>query len=171
MRARNRHYAQRSGNSRTPAGKTRAVIAAAVVASGGAIAVAAVTAGGRPAAEAATPAAYATRSSSEGTALASALADWNSARQATYSQLARLTSARGYSQTVYLGRTLDIQRGIVVLATKHFLILRSANGALHLWLLAPGTKFQNVSGTKAGTAALTASTSATQQAMKSGNMI
>ena len=64
-----------------------------------------------------------------------------------------------------------MQRGIVVLATKKFLILRSSNGSLHLWLLSRGTRFQNVSNTTAGTSALTASTSATRQAMSSGNMI
>ena len=66
---------------------------------------------------------------------------------------------------------LAVQRGIVVLATKKFLILQSANGSLHLWLLSGNTKFQNVSSTTAGTQALTANTSATQQAMTSGNMI
>ena len=64
-----------------------------------------------------------------------------------------------------------MQRGIVVLATKKFLILQSSNGSLHLWLLSGATQFQNVSNTTAGTQALTASTSATQQAMTSGNMI
>jgi hypothetical protein len=59
----------------------------------------------------------------------------------------------------------------VVLATKHFIILQSASGSLHLWLVSGATKFQNVSTTSAGTAALTANTSATQQAMESGNMI
>ena len=103
--------------------------------------------------------------------LATALADWNSSKPGTYSQLARMTSVRGFSQTSHRGRTLDVQRGIVVLATRRFLILQSAGGSLHLWLLSPGTKFQNVSGAAAGTAALTANTSATQQAMQTGNMI
>jgi len=66
---------------------------------------------------------------------------------------------------------LAVQRGIVVLATKRFLILRSANGSLHLWLLSRTTKIVNVSNTTAGTQAMTASTNATQQAMTSGNMI
>jgi ribosomal protein S11 len=103
--------------------------------------------------------------------LSTALADWNSSEQGSYAQLAQMTSARGFSQTSHHGKTLDIQRGIVVLATNQFVILQSANGSLHLWLVSGGTKFQNVSGTTAGTAALTASTSATQQAMQSGNMI
>jgi hypothetical protein len=103
--------------------------------------------------------------------LSSALSDWSWSRQSTYSQLAQLSSVRGFSQTSHHGKTLDVQRGIVVLATRHFIILQSANGSLHLWLVSSGTKFQNVSSTTAGTAALTASTSATQQAMRSGNMI
>jgi hypothetical protein len=176
MMARTRRNAQRPASRRTPAsqtraGRTRAAIAAAVVAGGGTIAVAAMAAGGHGAGPAAAPAAYATRSPAEGTVLATALADWNSARPGTYSQLAQLTSVRGYSQTSHRGRTLDIQRGIVVLATSRFLVLQSAGGTLHLWLLSPGTRFQNVSGTAAGTAALTASTSATRQAMQTGNMI
>jgi hypothetical protein len=64
-----------------------------------------------------------------------------------------------------------VQRGIVVLATKKFLILQSSNGSLHLWLLSGNTHFQNVSNTMTGTQALTASTSAAQQAMWSGNMM
>jgi len=59
----------------------------------------------------------------------------------------------------------------VVLATRQFLIVQSANGSLHLWLLSGNTQFQNVSATTAGMQALTASTSAAQQAMTSGNML
>jgi hypothetical protein len=63
------------------------------------------------------------------------------------------------------------QRGIVVLATRKFLIVQSANGSLHLWLLSGRTQFQNVATTTTGMQALTASTSAAQQAMWSGNML
>jgi hypothetical protein len=142
-----------------------------MVAAGGSIAVAALATGGHAAAPPATPAAYAIRTSNEGSMLAAALADWNSARSGTYRQLAQLTSARNFSQASHRSQTLDIQRGIVVLATNQFLIVRSANGSLHLWLLSAATKFQDVSASTAGTAALTASTSATQQAMQTGNMI
>jgi hypothetical protein len=127
-------------------------------------------AGGHPGIVAA-PAAHTVRVANEGTMLAAALANWNSSQQSSYSQLAQLTSARGYSQTSHRGKTLDIQRGIVVLATNQFILLQSANGSLHLWLTSGATQFQNVSNTTAGTAALTANTSATQQAMVSGNMI
>ena len=167
MRARNRRY----GRSRTAVLKTRAGIATAVVLGSGAIAATAVAASSHSAGIAAAPAAHAARLSSEGTMLAGALADWNSSQQGTYSQLAQLTAARGFSQTTHHGTMLAIQRGIVVLATNQFIILQSANGSLHLWLTSAGTKFQNVSSTTAGTAALTASTTATQQAMQSGNMV
>lgn len=168
MMARNRRY----GRNRTAVLRTRVGIATAAVLSGGAIAGVAVAAtSSHNAGIAAAPAAHSARIGNEGTQLAAALSDWNSAKQGSYSQLAQMTSMRNFSQTSHHGKTLDVQRGIVVLATKKFIILQSANGKLHLWLLSGGTKFQNVSGSTAGTAALTANTSATQQAMQSGNMV
>jgi len=167
MMARDRRYRP----SRQTILKTRAGLAAVVLAGGGAIAVAAVAASSHGARTAAQPAAYAARFSSEGTMLGTAMRDWTWSRQGTYSQLARLTGVRGYSQTHNHGQTLDIQRGIVVLATNRFLILESANGSLHLWLVSGATQFQNVSGSAAGTAALTGNTSATQQALASRNMV
>jgi hypothetical protein len=167
MMARNRRY----GRSRTAVLKTRAGIATAVVLGSGAIAGVAIAASSHSAGIAAAPAAHTTAVGTEGTMLSTALTEWNSSRQGTYSQLAQMTSIRGFSQTWNHGKVLAIQRGIVVLATNQFIILQSANGSLHLWLTSAGTKFQNVSSTTAGTAALTANTAATQQAMQSGNMI
>ena len=167
MMARNRRY----GKGRTTALKTRAGVATAVVLGSGAIAAVAVAASSHSAGIAAAPAAHSAWSGNEGSMLSTALADWNSSRQGTYSQLAQMTSMRGFSQTSHHGRTLAVQRGIVVLATNQFIILQSANGGLHLWLTSAGTRFQNVSATTAGTAALTANTAATRQAMQSGNMI
>jgi hypothetical protein len=163
MMARNRRY----GRNRTAA---LAGLATAAVLGGGVVAGVALAAGSS-AGIAAAPAAHTARYGNEGTMLATALSDWNSSRQGTYSQLAQMTSMRGFSQASHHGKTLDVQRGIVVLATHRFIILQSANGSLHLWLVSGATKFKNVSSTTAGTAALTASTSATQQAMRSGNMI
>jgi hypothetical protein len=148
----------------------RAGIAAAVLAGGGAIGVTAFAATSHPVA-AASPAAYTAQFSNEGTMLSAAMSDWGWSRQSSYAELARLTWARGYSQTTHRGRTLDIQRGIVVLATHRFLILQSANGSLHLWLLSGTTRFENVSSSTAGTSALTASAAATAQAMNLGNML
>jgi hypothetical protein len=167
MMARDRRYRP----SRPAALKAWAALAAAALAGGAAITVAAVAASSHGARPAAQPAAYAVRSTSEGTMLGSAIRDWNSSRQGTYSQLAQLTGVRGYSQAADHGQTLDIQRGIVVLATSSFLILESANGSLHLWLLSAGTQVQDVSGSAAGTEAMTANASATQQALASGDLV
>ena len=136
MMARNRRF----GRNRSAVLKTGAGIATAAVLGGGAIAIAAMSSGGHSAGIAAAPAAHTTRFANEGTMLAAALADWNSSKQGSYSQLAQMTSARGFSQTSHQGKTLDIQRGIVVLATKQFIILQSANGDLHLWLISGATK-------------------------------
>jgi hypothetical protein len=163
MRARDRRY----GKNFT---KTRVGIATAILV-GGAVAAGAALAANHGAAATATSAAFSSHAANEGTVLSSAMTHWNGSRQSAYAQLARLTQARQFSQARHNGRTLAVQRGIVVLATKKFLILRSSNGSLHLWLLSGKTKFQNVSHTMAGTRAMTASTSAAQQAMRSGNMI
>jgi hypothetical protein len=171
MMARERRY--RTGQRsvlKSPAGLATAVLACGAIAAGTFAAVAATSTGG-VAGEAVSPAAYSARSSSEGATISSALSNWGSSPQATYSELASLTQAQGYSQTRHRGQTLDIQRGIVVLATSNFLILQSAGGSLHLWLLSGTTQFQNVSGMTAGMMALTANSNATQQAMASGNMI
>jgi hypothetical protein len=163
MRARDRRF----GTSST---KTRVGIATAALA-GGAVAIAAVLAGGHGAGTAATSAAYSARAGNEGSILSSAMTSWNGSQQSSYAQLSQLTQARQFSQARHKGKMLAIQRGIVVLATKKFLILQSSNGSLHLWLLSGRTTFQNVSNSMAGTQALTASTSAARQAMGSGNMI
>ena len=162
MRARDRRF----GTSST---KTRVGIATAALA-GGAVAIAAVLAGGHGAGTAAASAAYSSRAGNEGSILSSAMTSWNGSRQSSYAQLSQLTQARQFSQAKHKGKMLAIQRGIVVLATKKFLILQSSNGSLHLWLLSGRTIFQNVSTSMAGTQALTASTSAARQAMGSGNM-
>jgi hypothetical protein len=162
MRARDRRYGKNST-------KTRVGIAAAALA-GGAVAIAAVLTGSHGAGTVATSAAYSSRAGNEGTVLSSAMNSWNVSRQSSFAQLARLTQARQFSQVRHNGKMLAIQRGIVVLATKKFLILRSSNGSLHLWLLSGRTKFQNVSNSMAGLRALTASAGAARQAMGSGNM-
>ncbi len=163
MRARDRRYGKTTV-------KTRVGIATAILV-GGAVAAGAALAANHGATATATSAAFSSHAGTEGTVLSSAMTNWNGSRQSSYAQLARLTQVRQFSQVRHDGKTLAVQRGIVVLATKKFLILRSSNGSLHLWLLSGKTKFQNVSHTMAGTRAMTASTSAAQQAMRSGNMI
>jgi len=162
---------QRYGKSRQASMKTRLGLAAAILAGGGSLAAVAVATTGHPGVPTARPAGYVNSFSNEGAALSSVMTQWGQARQSAYAQLAHLTQARQFSQVRYGSRMLGVQRGIVVLATRKFLILQSANGSLHLWLLSGATRFTDVATTTAGTAALTASTSATQQAMSSGNMI
>jgi hypothetical protein len=162
MMARDRRY----GKSST---KTRVGIATAVLV-GGAVAAAALVAS-HGAAPTATSAAYSSRFGNEGTMISSAMSSWNGNEQSSYSDLAQLTQAKQFSQATHQGKTLAVQRGIVVLVTKKFLILKSSNGSLHLWLLSGNTHFKDVSSTSSGTQALTANYSATQQAMHSGNMI
>ena len=151
--------------------KSRVGIATALLVGGGSIAAIAVGTTSHGVASTAAPAAYAARYSNEGAALNAVINDWGRSRQTAYAQLSALTQARQFSQVSHAGKTLDVQRGIVVLVTKKFLILRSSNGSLHLWLLSRSTRFQNVSHTTAGTSALTASRGATQQAVSSGNLI
>ena len=162
MRARDRRYGKTTV-------KTRVGIATAILV-GGAVAAGAALAANHGAAATATSAAFSSHAGTEGTVLSSAMTNWNGSRQSSLAELARLTQVRQFSQVRHNGRTLAVQRGIVVLATKKFLILRSSNGSLHLWLLSGKTKFQNVSNSMAGMRALTASAGAARQAMGSGNM-
>jgi hypothetical protein len=146
-------------------------LAAAVLAGGGAIAAGTLVATNHSAPPAAKPAGYAHSYSSGWSNLNSALTSWGTSRNYSYNQLAGLTQAPTFNQWWHNNRMLAVQRGIVVLATRKFIILQSANGKLHLWLLSRNTQFQNVSATKTGMTALTASTWAAQQAMASGNMV
>jgi ribosomal protein S11 len=164
MMARNRRY----GRNRKAA---VAGIATAALLGGGGIATAVALAGSHSTPIAAAPAARTSWYGNEGTMLSTALGDWGSSHQGTYSQLSQMTTMRGFSQASHRGKTLAVQRGIVVLATNQFIILQSNNGSLHLWAVSGATRFQNVSNSTSGTAALTANTSATQQAMQSGNMV
>lgn len=164
MMARARRYGKSSV-------KTRVGIATALLA-GGAVAAGAVLASSHGAATTATSAAFSSSyNGNVGSTLSSAMGNWNWSRQSSYTQLAQLTQVRQYGQSMHKHKMLAVQRGIVVLATRNFLIVQSANGSLHLWLLSGQTQFQNVSATTAGMQALTASTSAAQQAMTSGNMM
>jgi hypothetical protein len=167
MIARDRHF----GNSRRTSLRSRIGIATAVLVGGGAIAAGAVVATSHGAPAKVQTAGYASRYGNEWTALNTAMNSWSWSRQTSYNQLAGLSWANTYSQTWNHNRMLAVQRGIVVLATNKFIILQSANGSLHLWLVSGNTKFQNVSTTTSGMTALTASTSAANQAMTAGNMI
>ena len=153
--------------------KFRVGIAAAALVGGGAVAVAAVAATSHGPAAVAQSAGYSSHNHQYGggawNQLNTAMNNWNWSQQNSYNWLAA-TNQRMFMQTTQHGKTFAEQRGIVVLATKKFLILQSANGSLHLWLLSGNTAFQNVSNTTMGTQALTVNNTATWQAMNGGNM-
>jgi hypothetical protein len=167
MMARDRQF----GKGRRTSLRSRVGLTAAVLVTGGAVAAGAVVATSHAAPTAVQSAGYSHHVTSEWATLNSALNSWGSSRQFALSQLGRLTQTQTFSQAWHNHRMLAIQRGIVVLATNKFIILQSANGKLHLWLLARNTRFQNVSTTRTGMTALTASPWAAQQAMASGNMV
>jgi peptidoglycan DL-endopeptidase CwlO len=152
--------------------KARLGIAAAVLVGGGAIGVAVATSG-HGAADTAASAGYTlnfNHTVSEGTALSSALSSLDSNQGRALTDLASMSPMKTYSQVRH-GRTeFAVQRGVVELATKHFLLVKSANGSLHLWWLAH-TKTINASNSMTGMMALTGSKPAATQAMTTGNML
>ena len=155
--------------------KTRVGIAAtALVLGGGAAAV--VIASHGPTSSAALSASYNSQymghrqsAMTEWNLLNSAVNGWSSARGTSMTQMASV-SQEAFGQTTEHGKTLDTQRGTVVFASRHFLILQSKNGSMHLWLLSGQTKFENVANSTTGTTAMTGSTSVSQQAVNDGNM-
>jgi hypothetical protein len=152
--------------------KARLGIATAVLVGGGAIGVATVATTSHGTATTAQSAGYSLNfghTISEQQALSSALGTWATSQQKSLSTLAQMAPMRTFSQTWHRNTLFAVQRGVVLLATKKFLLVKSANGALHLWWL-EGTKFQNVSSTTTGMSALTGNSTATKQAMVNNNM-
>ncbi len=153
--------------------KARLAIATAVLAGGAAIGAVAVATSSHPSTSAAQSAGYNLNfrhTVSEGTALSTALSDWTRSHQRSFNALSQMPTMRSFS-TARHGRTVfAIQRGVVALATKHWLLVKSANGSLHLWLLNGATKVSNVANSTAGTRAMTGNAAATTAAMQQGNM-
>jgi hypothetical protein len=153
--------------------KARLAVAAAVLVGGGAAGVVALAAGhgGSAAATTAESAGF-TRSFhhtiSEQQALTDALTRPNMSSSMT--ALADMTPMRSFSQMQDRHTTLAVQRGIVLLATKKFLVVRSANHAIHLWWLSGATRVKDVVSSASGMAAMTGSFTATNAAMSTGDM-
>ena len=154
--------------------KARLGIATAVLVGGSAVGVAAVAAASHgPSTTAASSAGFTLNfhhTMSEQAALSSALSTWGSSQQKSFNTLAQMQPMRTFSQVMRHHTEFAAQRGIVVLATKKFLLVKSANGALHLWWLNGATRFANVSTTMTGMAAMTGSTTAAKAAMVTNNM-
>jgi hypothetical protein len=163
MNGRNSRYGRRrQGNL-----KTKAAIATAVVVGGGAIGVA-VVAANHSSPSTASSTSYATSASvSPAAQLDEALISGSAST--TNHLLAKLVSVKNFAEFNTHGEVLAIQRGVVVLTTKKFVIVQSKNGELKLWWISGGTSFDDVAASSSGTAALTASTSAATDAM-SGNL-
>ena len=109
----------------------------------------------------------------EEAALSSALNAWNTSSQASLSTLAQMVPMRTFTQvwgshhrTMYAA-----QRGVVVAATSQFLVVKSANGQMHLWWLTTGTKFQNVTASPTGMTAMTGNNMAAAQAVVNQNTV
>ena len=153
--------------------KVRIGIAAAVLAGGGAIGAVAVAASSNSAPSAAQSAGYTMNFRhpiSQQQALSSALSTWATSQQRSLATLARMAPVKNFA-TVRKGRTtFAVQRGVVALATRHWLLVKSSNGSLHLWLLNGKTQVKNVTNNATGTAAMTGSGAATTAAMQRGNM-
>jgi hypothetical protein len=153
--------------------KTRLGIATAVLVGGGAIGVAAVAASSHGTTTSTQSAGYTLNfrhTVPMGTALSSALSSLQSSHQGkALTELAQMQSMRNFAQTRHHRATLAAQRGVAELASKHFLLVKSANGALHLWWLA-GTKVINATSSTTGMTALTGNNSAASAAMTTGNM-
>jgi hypothetical protein len=161
---------RRYGRRRQGSLKAKVGIATAVVVAGGAIGVAVVATNHGP--SSASSAGYYTnagRGLSQSTLLLDALGtnSWSS----SFSNLAKVSASKDLVQmSASHHRQIDIQRGTVVLVTKKFILLESKNHALHLWWLSGATKFDDVASSWNGTHALTASSSATNTAMNTGDM-
>ncbi|HEX6451875.1 MAG TPA: hypothetical protein VF060_20730 [Trebonia sp.] len=153
--------------------KARLGIATAVLVGGGAIGVAAVAASNHGTTTKTQSAGYTLNfrhTVPMGTALSSALSSLQSSHQGrALTELAQMQSMRNFAQTRHHHATLAAQRGVVELASKHFLLVKSANGSLHLWWLA-GTKVINVTSSTTGMTAMTGNNSAASAAMTTGNM-
>jgi hypothetical protein len=152
--------------------RARLAVASAVLAGGAAIGVVAVAASSHPAPSAAQSAGYTLNFGheiSEGTALSTALSDWTTSPQKSLSTLAEMAPLKNFATARHGKTVFAAQRGVVVLATKHWLLVKSANGSLHLWLVNGATRVKDVAGSVAGMTAMTSSKSAATAATSQGN--
>lgn len=164
----------RRGN-RQASMKARLGIATAVLIGGGAVGVAAVAASNQgPATTTEQTAGFMLNFHhriSERTALSSALNTWASSQQRSMNTLAQMVPMRDFSQVWGSHRTMyAAQRGVVVLATHRFLLVKSANGQMHLWWLSAATHVKNVAASATGLIAMTGNNMAAMQAMMHRNM-
>jgi hypothetical protein len=152
--------------------KARLGIAAAVLAGGGAAGVAVAASHSGPATTTVDNAGYVLNfrhTVSEQQALTSALNMWNSNQSRSLTTLAQMAPMRTFSQFMWHRTQFAAQRGVVVAATKQFIIVKSANGKLELWWLNHWTKQKNVTVNPTGMVAMTGNNVAAHTAATTGN--
>src|SRR5450756_767069 len=116
--------------------RARLAIAAAVLVGGGAAGVVALSSHGTAATAAS--AGYTTGSHhtmGEGAALSGAFSQWGSSQTRSFNTLSDMTSIRTFNQVWQRHVQFAAQRGVVLLATPKFLVVKSFNGSLHVWWL------------------------------------
>jgi hypothetical protein len=106
---------------------------------------------------------------SEQQALTSALNMWNSSQSRSLNTLAQMAPMRTFSQFTWHRTQFAAQRGVVVAATKKFIIVKSANGKLELWWLNGWTRQKNVTANPTGMVAMTGNNVAAHTAATTGN--
>jgi hypothetical protein len=152
--------------------KARLGIAAAVLAGGGAAGVAVAASHSGSATTTVDNAGYVLNfhhTVSEQQALTSALNMWNSNQSRSLTALAQMAPMRTFSQFTWHRTQFAAQRGVVVAATKQFIIVKSANGKLELWWLNHWTKQKNVTANPTGMVAMTGNNVAAHTAATTGN--
>ena len=153
--------------------KARIGIAAAVLVGGGAIGAVAVASSGHSGSTNAQSAGFSShhrQSMPMSMALSSALTALQGGQQGrALTSLAQMAPMRNFTQTRHHHATMAMQRGIVELATRRFLVVKSANGTVQLWWIR-GARIVNATSTTTAMTAMTGSTTAAATAMSSGNM-
>jgi hypothetical protein len=152
--------------------KARVGLAAAVLAGGGAIGAVAVAASNSssPAAQNAGYTMVFQHRMSMQQALSTALSSWTTSRSKSMQAMA-MAPVRNFATARTRQGTVAMQRGVVALATRHWLLVKSSNNTLHLWMLTARTQVMNVAASGLGTAAMTGSAMATTAAMQHNNMV
>jgi len=153
--------------------KARLGLAAAVLAGGGAAAVAVAASHNSSATPTtADSAGYVLKfqhTVSEEQALTSALNMWNSNQSRSLSTLAQMTPMRTFSQFTWHHTQFAAQRGVVVAATRQFIVVKSANGKPELWFLNHWTRQKNVTVNPTGMVAMSGNNVAAHTAAMTGN--
>lgn len=161
-------------NQRHPAGrrssKLKALIgvATAVVVGGGAIGAVEMATTSHPSATKVESAGYNSgysNWSNQGSVLNAGLSDYSWSQSRAMTMFSHLSNSNHLTQMWHRHSMLAFERGRVVLATRNFVLVRSASGRLNVWWLSRGTKVTNVASSMTGTTAMTGSMAAASAAM------